>query len=109
MKFVRRILIVLLLCVFLFSGWKVVTLSREYMKSGESYSELEQYVSMQTVPAVTEVPDATEGTGAATQPSQETAPTEAPVLRPQVDFEALKAVNPDVKIYFPDSIMKPAE
>lgn len=108
MKYVRRILIVLLLCVFLFSGWKVVTLSREYLKSGESYSELEQYVSMQTVPAVTEVPevpDGTEGTEEATAASGETEPTGELVLRPMVDFEALSEINPDIVgwIYLPDS------
>lgn len=94
-KHIRRILIVILLGVFLFSGWKVVSLSLEYAKSGESYAELEQFVSLQTVPAETQQPDMPEASVDAAMVPEATV-AKRPALRPLVDFEALAEINPDI-------------
>ena len=111
MKVVYRLLMAVLLGVFLFSGWKVVTLSMEYLKSGESYAELEHYVSLQTLPSATNSQDVAEESesweSAASTPENlpETVPAEEPVLWPMVNFDALAEINPDIAgwIYLPDS------
>lgn len=86
----RLVLLLLSASVFLFSGWKLTTILLSYQESSESYSSLSQYVSFETPPTVgTDVPPALE----------ETIPTEPKpdVSRwPQVDFEELAQINPDV-------------
>lgn len=96
-------LVVLLLAVFLFSGWKVMGALRDY-KMGESfYEEIEQFVS---VPESEETkPKETVKTQEKTV-SEETQPKiEDSQVWPEVDFAALQEINPDVIgwIYLPDT------
>ena len=93
----RLVLLLMLTAVFLFSGWKLAGELIHYQQGTGSYDALSQYVSFDTTPPST-LPPA----------SGDTAPTEPKpdVSRwPQVDFEALRQVNPDVIgwIYIPDT------
>lgn len=88
MKRNRSFWMLLLLGIFLFSGWKVITLGMAYWKSGESYGQLEQLVSHQTE-----------------APSSSGFPPERADSAPEVDFTALAEINPDIVgwIYLEDS------
>lgn len=101
MKVFYRVLLLILVAVFLFSGWQFLALSKEYEKSSESYSGLEQYVSMQNTPKQPDSSRETQTGPAAAAPTDTSAPTEttSPVddtLWPVVDFEALAAINLDI-------------
>lgn len=84
-KWLRKGLCVVLLAVFVVSGWKVYQIFSEYGGASEQYAELEQYVSVPAEP-VTE------------QPSPEAAPSqpEETDAAPEVDFETLSRINPDL-------------
>ena len=69
-----------------FSGWKVVSILSTYQQGADSYENLEQYIQIPTQPQVLE-PE--------TVPA-ETANWADSILWPQVDFEALARVNPDI-------------
>ena len=98
-RILKTIAIILLLGVFLFSGWKLLGILREYQAGQACYEEMEQFIS---VPAT--VPTAP----AETTPIEETPEESLPPQReepawPQVDFIALRRINPDVVgwIYVP--------
>lgn len=95
MERVRKILIPILLVVFLFSGWKVITLGREYAASRNSYSQLEQYVSLQTEAAASTAPEHIPESSPETTAPEETSEQEQ-IPWPVVDFEALAQINPDI-------------
>lgn len=86
----RLVLLFLLAAVFLFSGWKLAENLLTYQESSQVYDTLSQYVSFETAPRVP----------ATAPPVQDfTVPTEPKpdVSRwPQVDFEELEKINPDV-------------
>lgn len=88
------IIICLLLMILLLSGWKAYTIWQEYQKGEQTYEDLDQYIS---VPEKTEPadPEKTEPTKPGA-PEQETQPTEPEEFWPQVDFEKLQQLNPDV-------------
>lgn len=94
-------LIVLLLGVFCFSGWKLTGILREYRTGEKAYEELEQFVS---IPAAKK-----EQSPASEKPQSQTgeAPSEpeSAIGWPAVDFDALRKVNQDVVgwIYIPDT------
>lgn len=105
-KVIFIVLVVLLLGVFLFSGWKVITTLRDY-KAGESfYEQMEDFVS---VPEPEETKSKETVKAQEETVNEETRPGtgEDGVVWPEVDFAALHAINPDVVgwIYFPDTQM----
>lgn len=82
----RPVLFLICLSVFLFSGWMLAQTLASYQQSNESYDTLSQYIAF--VPAPTS--PASPGISRPTEPKPD-------VSRwPQVDFEALRQINPDV-------------
>lgn len=82
-----------------FSAWKIAGILADYREGESSYSSLEQYVSFETsapvrLPESTEKPAAAEGVepGEASRVEEE----EDDTLWPEVNFEELAAINPDV-------------
>lgn len=93
----RRVLLILLCVVFLtiagVSGVRLYRQWQEYQTGEASYEALTQYVHVEeTLP--------TEPTAATPEPTETSAdipePEADPTVWPEVDFEALQAVNPDV-------------
>lgn len=83
----RLVLLLLSVCVFLFSGWKLTTLLLSYRESADSYSALMRYVSFETTPPAPQISPSVPDT---TEPAPD-------VSRwPQVDFEELARINPDI-------------
>ena len=92
-KAIRLVLAIAFAGVFVFSAWKIVEVLSEYREGAEGYESLEQYVSFAGIaenPEKQEVPDD------AADAIEEV--EEMPDLSgwPQVDFEQLAEVNPDV-------------
>jgi len=104
-RIILAILIVCLLAVFLFSAWKVLDIWLEYREGEKTYEELDQYISVPetTAPAETIPLDPTETVEQETAPEEITIPAEETIDWPEVDFAALKEINPDVVgwIYIP--------
>ena len=100
-KAIRIFVIILLAGVFLFSGWKAVTLCVEYHKGEQTYQELMQFISIPATMTTQSAEVTTEETADRTE-GQEALP---PVDWPEVDFDALLEVNSDVVgwIYIPDT------
>lgn len=88
------IVILLLVAVLAYSVWQILQITGEYQGGEDSYSELEQYIS---------IPDTTPADG--TAPDGETLPEGSSISFPSVDFEALREVNSDIVgwIYIPDT------
>lgn len=95
----RLALVFVLAAVFLFSGWKMATSLLSYRESEDSYSALAQYVSFETTP---QSPDTVPSVPEAPVPTE---PKPDVSRWPQVDFEELAKINPDVIgwIYIPDT------
>lgn len=91
-KVLYFLLVVLLLGVFLFSGWKLLQILTEYRQSEMEYEELAQYV---VIPEATPAAETKETTAEEPQ-TEEPARKQPQVQWPQVDFDALQAINPDV-------------
>lgn len=96
-KAIFVLLVVILLGVMSYSLWQILGITAEYRGGTDSYDELGQFLVIpETKPVVQET------TGE--NPAEETeAPTEAEILWPEVDFDALAQVNDDVVgwIYVP--------
>jgi len=96
------ILIILLIGVFVFSGWKVFGILREYRIGENFYQDMEQFIS---VPE----PEETKPKNKETSPKEgepvtaSTEPAPAEPVWPEVDFAALREINPDVVgwVYIP--------
>ena len=108
-KSVKIILIALcyiFLCVFMFSGYKIFTIMREYKEAETMYSDLSnQFVSTQATPAPTKKPDTSADPQTTEQPVE---PTPDPNVSPiSVDFDKLLETNGDVKGWLlnPDTII----
>lgn len=89
-KWIRRIVVLALLAVFLFSVTSIVIILYQYKVSDELYeSTASQYTTIQA---------SVEGEGTDTQmpAGEQDAPGAVEVAPVSVDFEGLKAVNPDV-------------
>lgn len=99
-RIVLLIAILLLLGVFVFSAWQLTGIFLEYRRGEQTYTEMEQFVSIPTTTTPTQ-PKETEP--AATE--QEQAEPEEEIPWPEVDFVALQQVNPDVVgwIYIPET------
>lgn len=99
-KTLRRIAVLFLLLVFLFSGWQVLSILSEYKTGEASYEDLSQaYTTRQPVTPADKPQDPVPES----EPAEETEPKEtAPIT---VDFDALLAECPDVVgwLYCPDT------
>ena len=85
----RRALIGLLLCVFLFSGWKLGSMLIDYYKNDKGFSDLAEEMVSTPPPTAEPTPGAgVEETGEETEPPRE----RAPIL---VNMEALLERNGD--------------
>lgn len=93
----RKLLLFLLLALFLgiagYAGCQIYQQLQEYREGADTYEALSQYIeTVSTAPQVTVPTEA-----ALPQAPEATEPTpEETVAWPKVDFEALKAINPDV-------------
>ncbi len=85
-KWIRLTLVLLLLAVAGFAGYKYVSLQLQYKQGEKTYKELEKYVHLEGY-----------------EPSKEVA--EEGTQKPYLDVAELKAVNPDFVgwIYIPDT------
>ncbi len=88
-RILLSVLVGLLLAVFLFSGYKLYSIVHEYRVAQRSYSGLHDQVTQTHTPTVSYAPQEPGAEKPAEEPS-DTSPL-------QVDFDALRAVNPDVK------------
>ena len=94
-KTLRIVLILLFLAIFLFAGWKLLQIGLEYRQAEEEYQQMEEFVvlpeSVQGATLQTQDAGALgEGAADATVPETEI------IQWPEVDFEALQKINPDV-------------
>ena len=80
-KVLKLLLVLLLLAAFVGSAWKVYTIVGAYAQAEESYEELAELAEP--------VPEPKEETSVPDEPEPE-------ILWPQVDFESLSAINPDI-------------
>lgn len=85
------LLAMVFLAMALISAWQLFGILYEYWQGERTYDDLTQYVSTPTPPAVSETPEAT--------------PVPDDTVWPQVDFDALQAINDDVVgwIYLEDT------
>ena len=100
---VRRFLMILLAAVFLFCGGTVAVVQHQYAVNKRLYREAAASFTTQTAPAQPDPSLSKESDSRKTEP--ESAPGEkAPI---EVDFDALRKVNPDVCawIYCPDTVI----
>ena len=91
-KTLRVLLFLFFLGVFLFSAWQLVDILSEYRRGEVSYEKLEQYIVIpETFPKETiETKETDPASTEATHPVQD-----SPF--PVVDFDALKAINEELK------------
>ena len=89
-KTLRLLFSFLLLSAFVASGWKVWQIVGAYARAEESYEELTQFAQISAEPAENvESPQKENSLEALSLPTSE-------ILWPQIDFESLSAINPDV-------------
>ncbi|MDR0813579.1 MAG: class B sortase [Oscillospiraceae bacterium] len=98
---VRIVLISVLCAVFIFSGVKILAQLNEYRVGTGFYSGLQSYISVPDGGAINE--NTVSGTPVETEPDWESLTNEEKHERakvfyslPEVDFDALRAINPDV-------------
>lgn len=101
---------VVLIAVFLFSGYKLISTLLEYRKAASMYNGLTgEFVSSRDKEPAAPTAAGNAGTAPTQRPSAEQgAPTQAPERSPiEVDFSALLAKNRDVVgwIYSPDTVI----
>ena len=94
-KAIYFLILILLVAVLGYSLWQIFQVTAEYQGGAEAYESLEQYISMPgTFEPVRELATTPEGetyyVEAGTQDQEDA------VQCPQVDFEALRQINPDV-------------
>ncbi len=98
-KWIRRFAVLLLLLVFLFSGWQLISILSEYRDGEESYEALTRgYITQQT-----EIGNKPRDSATESEPLEEVEPLETVPIA--VDFDALLADCPDVVgwLYCPDT------
>ena len=90
------------LAVFCFSGYKLIGIYLDYKTGTDEYRDLQQYTTEITKTPETPAPTKTEDPQAESEPAEPSEPEPEPLSYPTepplaVDFESLKAINPDVK------------
>ena len=96
MKKLSHLLItIILILIFLFSGWKLLSDLWSYLEGQTSYESLEQYITFETTAphpteTATEVPEQTLSFGVSPIEDQDD------TVWPQVDFNHLREINPDI-------------
>ena len=100
-KAFRSALLIFFVFLLLFSGWQVLRTLNSYQESEDSYASLEQYVSFSTPAPAPPEADGDETADTPVQPQTTEKPTNIPpifdkTVWPQVDFEQLAQINPDV-------------
>ena len=96
----RKILLLLFGLIFAltaaFAGYKVVTILTEYKAGEDAYESLQQYIHISTTEQ-TKTPSSSSGSNEAGQDAAISGAESQPeLLWPEVDFEALQAVNSDI-------------
>lgn len=90
-KIVVSILLIAFASIGIFAGWKIYEQQSEYQSGESAYDSLEQHVR---------IPDPVpSGTDEANQPSvygEEATEDEDDTIWPEIDFEALQVINPDI-------------
>ena len=90
------------LAVFCFSGYKLIGIYLDYKTGTDEYRDLQQYTTEITKTPETPAPTKTEEPQTESEPAEPSEPEPEPLSYPTepplaVDFESLKAINPDVK------------
>ena len=88
---IRNLVLIIAAAVFLFSAYQLVMIYLEYKKGTDEYDKIRQYAVESPVKEETKENDEAEGE----EEGEEAQEVQEP-QGPQIDFEALKAVNPDV-------------
>jgi len=108
---IKKLLALVFVFLFLFSGWQLYRIRREYREAEAQYEALEQYISV-AVSTPLPTPSVVPETDISDPISTPTVPTPEPVLEesddkesvpepelppcPQVDFEELHKINPEI-------------
>lgn len=91
----RKIVVSILLMVFagigIFAGWKIYEQQSEYQSGESAYDSLEQYVRIPDP-----LPSGTDETNPPSEYGGEATEDEDDTFWPEVDFEALQVINPDI-------------
>lgn len=94
---------VICLCVFAFSAFKLLTIFQEYRAGEDEYKDLQQYVVRGEQSVAGLVPDDGAAETEQGEESSQAPDTEEPkdqeaagYIPPEVDFESLREINPDV-------------
>ena len=88
---IRNLVLIIAAAVFLFSAYQLVMIYLEYKKGTDEYDKIRQYAVESPVKEETKENDEAEGE----EEGEEAQEVQEP-QGPQIDFEALKVVNPDV-------------
>lgn len=110
-KVIYYLILVILVGVLAFSLWKIVGITTEYQGGEDAYKSLEQFISTPGVPQppepVTEIQTTPEGETVIVEIPVEENVGQAEPRWPVVDFDALRAINPDVVgwIYIPGTVV----
>ena len=92
-KILWSVCLLLLLCVFVYSGYQLVRYWTENTQSTRTYQDLTRYIEIPQDQTATDTAAPSDADPAA--PS-ESGDSDTDILWPQVDFAALKQINPDI-------------
>lgn len=91
-KVIFGVLSLIFLSIFAVSSWKVFTIVKEYRDGSNTYAALEQHISFdEPAPTEKEEPEENQTEAAETEPA-----VTDDTLWPQIDFDALAEINPDI-------------
>lgn len=93
MKTVRILIIILCLAAIGIGIWNIFHIQSSYHQGEQAYARLDSYT---TPPETEAVPEEKSPEPTETRDTQPTEPTEPPIPFPEVDFDALREINPNV-------------